>query len=71
MEQSSDIESSSTNKYPDFSNTQIAFAGKSDSELKETERLFMLMNNSKLVSIGSVLGKFALKSGLPLSLIHI
>jgi len=65
MERSSDIASSSNSKYPDFSNTQIAFANKSDDELKETERLFMLMNNSKLVSIGSVVGKLAIKSGLP------
>jgi proline dehydrogenase len=65
MEQSSIITSSSKGNYPDFSNTQIAFANKSDDELKETERMFMLMNNAKLVSVGSVLGKIAIKSGLP------
>ena len=52
-------------KYPDFSNTQIAFANKSNGELKETERMFMVMNNPKVVSIGSALGKFAIKARLP------
>ncbi len=54
-----------TNEYPDFNNTQIAFANKSDAQLKETERLFVIMNNKYAVSIGSKLGKYALKASLP------
>jgi proline dehydrogenase len=49
----------------DFSNTEIAFAGKSNAELKETERLFKLMNNRHLVSIGSMVGMLGTKIPLP------
>ncbi|MBK8564563.1 MAG: proline dehydrogenase family protein [Saprospiraceae bacterium] len=49
----------------DFSNTEIAFAGKNNAELKETERLFKLMNNRHLVSIGSVVGMLGTKIPLP------
>jgi proline dehydrogenase len=49
----------------DFSNTAIAFAGKSDDELKKTEWLFKLMNNRHLVSIGSKLGILGTKLPLP------
>lgn len=65
MEQSSNITSSTKGKYPDFSNTQIAFANKSDDDLRETERMFRLMNNATLVSVGSMVGKLAIKIGLP------
>lgn len=43
----------------DFGNTEIAFSHKSDRELKKTYRVFRFMNNPKLVSIGSFLGKMA------------
>ncbi len=49
----------------DFSNTQIAFAGKDNDELKRTEWLFKLMNNRHLVSIGSKLGMLGTKIPLP------
>ncbi|HFA47882.1 MAG TPA: proline dehydrogenase [Bacteroidetes bacterium] len=49
----------------DFSNTEIAFADKSDKELKETARLFKLMNNPTLVNSGSKLALIAAKLHLP------
>lgn len=49
----------------DFSNTEIAFAHKSDKELKETAWLFRLMNKSWLVDIGSKLGVTAVKWHFP------
>lgn len=50
---------------PDFSNTEIAFSNKSDSQLRETARLFTLMNNKTLVRLGSVIGYRAVKWRLP------
>lgn len=55
----------SNEKVVDFSNTEIAFSNKTDSELKRTYRLFSLMNNPTLVSIGSKLGLFAVKLRIP------
>jgi len=52
-------------QYPDFTNTEIAFKSKSDTDLKETRRLFQLMNNGKLVDVGSSFAKIALKLKLP------
>jgi proline dehydrogenase len=49
----------------DFSNTKIAFAQKSDDELKNMAWLFKMMNKSWLVSIGSSLGLLAVKLRLP------
>ncbi|MEM1327357.1 MAG: proline dehydrogenase family protein [Bacteroidota bacterium] len=49
----------------DFSNTEIAFAHKSDKELKQTAWLFRMMNKSWLVNIGSKLGVTAVKWQLP------
>lgn len=49
----------------DFSNTEIAFAGKNNDELKRTEWLFKMMNNRHLVSIGSKLGMLGTKIPLP------
>jgi len=49
----------------DFDNTEIAFAYKSDKELKDTDRIFKLMSNAHLVNIGSKLGVLALKMHLP------
>ena len=51
--------------YPDFTNTEIAFKNKSDKDLKETKKLFQVMNNGRLVDIGSGLAKCALKLRLP------
>ncbi len=51
----------------DFSNTEIAFASKSNKELKKTYQLFKLMNKSWLVNVGSHLGAWALKANLPFS----
>ncbi len=50
---------------PDFSNTEIAFSSKTNSELKKAEMLFKLMNNPTLVKISSSLGMFAVKYRLP------
>ena len=49
----------------DFSNTEIAFADKSDKELKHTARLFKMMNNPKLVNFGSQFAIVAAKFRLP------
>lgn len=51
--------------YPDFTNTEIAFQNKSNRELKETRRLFQLMNSDHLVDVGSSLAKLSLKLRLP------
>jgi len=51
--------------YPDFKDTRIAFQNKTDKELKESHRLFQLMNNGKLVDIGSHLAKVSLRFKLP------
>ena len=49
----------------DFSNTEIAFADRSDKELKKTAWLFGMMNNQWLVGIGSKIGLAAIKLHLP------
>lgn len=49
----------------DFSNTKIAFSGKTDKELKKTAWLFKLMNSPLMVNIGSKLGLLAVKLRLP------
>ncbi|MGI4885271.1 MAG: proline dehydrogenase family protein [Janthinobacterium lividum] len=48
-----------------FDNTQIAFAAKSDAQLRKTYGLFAAMNNNGLVRTGSGLMQTALKWGLP------
>lgn len=48
-----------------FQDTAIAFADKSDTELKEKYRMFKLMNSPTLNSIGTGMAKFALSLGLP------
>ncbi len=50
---------------PDFSNTEIAFADKTDAELKKTAWLFSLINKPWLVNIGSKLSMLAVKLRLP------
>lgn len=50
---------------PDFTNTEIAFAYKSDEELSKSARMFGLMNKHWLVGLGSKLGVAAIKMHLP------
>jgi len=50
----------------DFSNTEIAFEGKSDEELKKTAWLFKMMNKQWLVDIGAKVGLAAIRMHLPL-----
>ncbi|MBX3289704.1 MAG: proline dehydrogenase family protein [Acidobacteria bacterium] len=50
----------------DFQDTKIAFADKTDAELREKYRLFKLMNSPLLNSIGTSAAKFALSIGLPI-----
>ncbi len=50
----------------DFSNTEIAFASKTDQELKETLRLFKLMKNPNLVKLGSGLAMLMVRLKLPM-----
>ena len=58
---------SSTNEVPviNFSDTEIAFAQKSDAALKKAAWLFGLMNHQWLVGIGSKLGLAAIRLRLP------
>jgi proline dehydrogenase len=54
-----------SNTLPDFSNTEIAFSNKSNSELKKAEFLFKMMNNPTLVKVLSNIGLIAVKYRLP------
>lgn len=49
----------------DFDNTEIAFTNKTDRDLKDTYRMFQVMNNPRLVSVLSTLGKLAVAMRLP------
>jgi proline dehydrogenase len=49
----------------DFQNTEIAFADKTDEEVKKTAWLFGMMNKHWLVGIGAKLGMTAIKMHLP------
>ena len=49
----------------DFSNTEIAFADKSDKELKEAAWLFSMMNKPWVTNWGSQFGAWAVKWRLP------
>lgn len=51
----------------DFSNTEIAFADKSDKELKEAAWLFSMMNKPWVTNWGSKFGAWAVKWRLPFS----
>ncbi|MDX1666781.1 MAG: proline dehydrogenase family protein [Saprospiraceae bacterium] len=51
---------------PDFGDTRIAFANKSDRELKKTAWLFRMMNKYWLVRIGSALGPPLVRLNIPL-----
>jgi proline dehydrogenase len=48
-----------------FANTEIAFAHKTDTELRKAAWLFKIMNKEWLVKIGSKLGLTAIKLNLP------
>jgi proline dehydrogenase len=48
-----------------FDNTKTAFAYKTNTELKEAYRIFSLMANSWLVTLGTALTPWAVRSGLP------
>jgi len=50
-----------------FEDTAIAFASKSNDELKNAYNLFRLMNNTTLVSWGSWVTEWAFKIGMPIS----
>jgi proline dehydrogenase len=49
-----------------FDNTEVAFAYKSQSELKRAELLFLAMGKSWVVQTGSRLATWSLKMGLPI-----
>jgi proline dehydrogenase len=51
----------------DFSNTERAFAYKSNAELKKAYWLFKLVGNNQLVKNGKVLTELALKLNIPIS----
>ena len=51
----------------DFDNTEIAFKGKTDTELKASYRLFKLMSNNLLAKVGPSITQSALKMGLPVT----
>ena len=48
-----------------FDDTEIAFAHHTDKEVKETYRLFSLMNHPWLVNIGTKFTPWLIRSGLP------
>jgi len=50
---------------PDFNNTQIAFASKSDKELKKASWLFYFMNLQWFVNLSSKLGLWAINNNIP------
>ncbi len=50
-----------------FDNTQIAFAHKSDSELRKSKMLFSFMNKAWLVNLMSPIGLVAIEKGFPLA----
>jgi len=52
-----------------FDNTEIAFSGKSRSDLNRSYWLFKLISNSVFVNIGKSLTTFAIKSHLPIKAI--
>ncbi len=51
----------------DLQDTAIAYADKSDAELKEKLRLFRMLNSPLLNSIGTGMTRFALSMGLPVT----
>lgn len=63
---SSDIDTTQRSAVVDFTNTEIAFAHKSDGELKRTALLFRMMNKPWLVNAGSTVGLWLTDSGITL-----
>ncbi len=59
------METSERKSHLDFSNTEIAFADKTNRELRKMYWLFKFMNNRHIVRIGSRLGLFAVKFSIP------
>src|SRR5689334_82363 len=53
------------NPVTSFDNTEIAFAYKSDKELRNAHWLFQMMNKPWLVKLGTRLTPWAISSGLP------
>ena len=51
----------------DFTNTEVAFAHLTDSELKKTYWMFLMMSKPWLVKFGSGIGLWAVENGLPLA----
>jgi len=49
----------------DFSNTKVAFSGKTDKELKKAAFLFRMMNSNFMVNTASKIGLAAFKLRLP------
>jgi len=62
---SSDNSFKTNNELPDFSNTQIAFKSKSDSDLNKSYWLFKAMSSAALTKMGSKALTSLLRSGLP------
>jgi proline dehydrogenase len=52
---------------PDLGNTQVAFADRSDRELKEAEFLFRILGNPLISSLGQKMTLIALGIGLPVA----
>jgi proline dehydrogenase len=52
-------------KVVDFSNTEVAFADRTNEELKKTHWLFRMMNKTWLVDMGSGVGLWAIRWNLP------
>ena len=50
-----------------FENTEVAFSGKSNSELKWAHRLFKLIGNNTLIAVGKVATNIALGIRLPIT----
>lgn len=50
----------------DFSNTEIAFASKSDAELRSTKMLFEIMKSPTLVKMGKTMSQFAIAIHFPI-----
>src|SRR5688500_15962997 len=48
-----------------FDNTRIAFANKSDQELKDAHWLFGIMNKPWLVNVGTRMAPWSIRAGLP------
>lgn len=61
------LDSSTGMGLPDFQDTSIAFSYLSDRELRQTARLFRLMNKSWLVDFAGPLGLWAVRHNIPMA----